>query len=299
MHLSKLSSQRPSICHLDVSSYQHDSNADHGQPTTDGLLLQRSGWLKRAKKVGFTTPAGQIEHRDQKDSRQGGSLPYIVREAHDAGGISDDNKVDARRYHNKRIGQTKTDFKNDEDIDPWEQRRIDADTASETDLRRRSENTSISNGERPFRSERRGTRSQRNPTIRNLEIISGTGDIHSPEEGTTPEIIERVSQRNNVIFREDIVDDVSRPSRREFRPYQASVRLPAATPSSPLHALKRSESRELGSQCEVRTVSRLPEIRETPERSSFSDTRDGPRHTTVLNRGVYYKTAQSITILLN
>jgi hypothetical protein len=299
---SKIPSQRPSIYHSNALSYQNGSQADHSQLATDDPRFQRSGWLKRAKKVGFATPAGQIEPQDPTDGRLGDGLPYIVGEAYGATEVSDyDDKVKIGRHHDKRSGQTKIDFENDEDVNPLERRCIDANTASEMTLCRRSVKISPSicnrNDKRHFRSQQKGT------TISGPDYKEDAGNVQPYEDGNTPEdgwkIIERVPQGNHAVFQEDIVDgDVSRPSRQGSRPNQASVHLSTAMPSSPLHALKGSKSPELGSQSRDRRVSRRPEVRETPSKSFLSDSRDGPRHTIVSNGGVYYTTAQSISIPL-
>lgn len=299
---SKIPSQRPSIYHSNALSYQNGSQADHSQLATDDPRFQRNGWLKRAKKVGFATPAGQFEPQDPTDGRLGDDLPCIVGEAYGATEVSDyDDKVNVGRHHDKSSGQTNIDFENDEDVNPLERRCIDANTASEMTLCRRSVKTSLSicnrNDKRHFRSQQKGT------TVSGPDYKEDAGDVQPYEDGNTPEdgwkIIERVPQGNHAVFREDILDgDVSRRSRQGSRPNQASVHLSTAMPSSPLHALEGSKSPELGSQSRDRRVSRRPEVRETPSKSFLSDSRDGPRHTIVSNGGVHFTTAQSTSIPL-
>lgn len=244
------------MCHSNVSSYQHRNNAEHSQLTNNDSRLQRSGWLKQAKKVGFATPAGQIEPQDPMDGRLGDCLPYIVGEAHGATEVSDyDDKVNIRGCHDKRSGQTKTDLKNDEGVDPL--RYINDDVAVETNLYRRS----------------------------------ATDNVHLFDEGMTlkqdGKVIEDVSQGNHAYTQEHILDDnASRPSRQGPQPYQASVHLLTAMPSSPSRALKRSKTPELGSRGLIKRVRKLREVRETPDRSFFSDTRNVTRHTIVSNGGI-------------
>ncbi len=59
----KVPSQRASMSHSSILLDQSDSNTKHDHVTTNDYRFQQSGWLKRAKKVGFTTPSGLNDHK--------------------------------------------------------------------------------------------------------------------------------------------------------------------------------------------------------------------------------------------
>lgn len=271
---SKIPSQRPSIHHSDSLSYQNGSKADHSQLATDDPKFQRSGWLKRAKRVGFAIPAGQIEPQDPTDGRLGDGLPHIVGDG--ATEVSDEgDKVNIERHHDKRTVQANIGFEKDDVVNPLETRCMDANTASEITICRRSVKISPSicnrNDKGHFKSQQKGA------TITDPNYKEDAGNVQPYVHANTPEdgwkIIERVSQGYHTVFQQEILDsNVLRSSRQGSRPNQAS------------------KPPELGPQSRM---NRRPEVRETPSKSLFSGSCTAPKHTIVPNGGTYSTITQS------
>ena len=98
------------MCDSDISSHRLDRSGEHSQVGTNRPGVQRRGWLKRAKKVGFATSADHVELRDQRDMRIGTSLLHIIAGADNKKEDSSEyGKVDTRGYHNKQIRVARPD----------------------------------------------------------------------------------------------------------------------------------------------------------------------------------------------
>ena len=287
---------KPSIYNLDISSNHLDGNEDYSQPTANNLRFQRSGWLKRAKAVALINSAGDVENQDQVEIRRVDSLSHIVAGADSNKGVSDEHgKVDTRGDYNTQSKETKTYIGTNEEDSLLVMR---SDPAANMSKKLKS---TVCHSEQPSRTQQR--RSQRNstspspgahpndPTRKNFSAL---------ENNTVPQkafgVMQHLTQYRHAASQEDILgnDNLTSQQRYPLR-HVAPPSIPSVVAFSSYYSLERSASCELGSQYQVQSVSRLRDIRG----STITNTRDNPKHATIMNGGICPNTTMSNHLLIH
>ena len=163
-------SKNPSPCmpQLDVSPHDLDPSTEHVQHTFNSIDFQRSGWLRRVKKVGFACTAGQNESQNQTDMRHEDTFPFFVMKVDGAeNSIGFASKSSKGGFHSKPNCVGTAGFKIDEEPDSSIERSNDANVVPEIDLSRTSKDTGrrFDNSQRSRKFQPQDTRTHHDQTF--------------------------------------------------------------------------------------------------------------------------------------